>query len=67
MLTLKASVAAAILAGAIAATAGITYVATKANMQVSVSCPPAAASAPSPVKPPLPQGAPVPLNQGKTY
>lgn len=67
MLTLKASVAAAILVGTIAATAGVTYVATKANMQVSVSCPPTATPAPSVVKPPLPQGAPVPLNQGKTY
>jgi len=67
MLTLKASVAAAILAGTIAATAGVTYVATKANMQVSVSCPPTTTSAPAFVKPPLPQGAPVPLNQGKTY
>lgn len=67
MFTLKASVATAILAGAVAATAGVTYIATKANTQVSVSCPPTAASAPFPVKPPLPQGAPVPLNQGKTY
>jgi hypothetical protein len=67
MLTLKASVAATILAGAIGATAGVTYVATKANMQVSLSCPPAAASEPAPMRPSLPQGAPVPLNQGKTY
>lgn len=67
MLTLKVSVAAAVLAGAIAATAGVTYIATKASMQVSVSCPPTAASAPSPARPALPQGAPVPLNQGKTY
>lgn len=67
MLTLKVSVAGAILVGAIAATAGVTYVATRANMQVSVRCPPIAASAAAPVRPPLPQGAPVPLNQGKTY
>jgi hypothetical protein len=67
MLTLKASVAAIILAGAVGATAGVTYVATKANMQVSLSCPPPAASEPSSVRPSLPQGAPVPLNQGKTY
>ncbi len=67
MLTLKASVASAILAGTIAATAGVTYLATKASMRVSVNCPPIAASAPSPARPGLPQGAPVPLNQGKTY
>lgn len=67
MLTLKASVAAAILAGAITATAGATYVATKASMQVSVRCPPAVVSASPVPKTALPQGAPVPLNQGKTY
>jgi hypothetical protein len=67
MLTLKMSVASAVLVGAIAATAGATYVATKANMHVSVSCPPTAASEPAPTRPSLPQGAPVPLNQGKTY
>ena len=67
MFTLKASVAATILAGTIAATAGVTYVTTKANTQVSVSCPRTAASEPVPARPALPQGAPVPLNQGKTY
>ncbi len=49
MLTLKASVAAAILVGAMAATAGATYVATKTT--VAVNCPvitvtPPAADAP---------------------
>ena len=65
MLTLKTSVASAILAGSVAATAGITYIVTIASVQVKVSCPPAIAAAP--VKPDLPQGAPVPLNQGKTF
>ena len=51
MLTLKMSVASAVLVGAIAATAGATYVATKANMHVSVSCPPTAASEPAPTRP----------------
>jgi hypothetical protein len=67
MLNLKASVEASILVAAIAASAGVTYVATKANVKVSMSCPQTAASEPAPVRPALPQGAPVPLNQGKTY
>lgn len=67
MLTLKTSVAAAILAGVIAATAGVTYITTKATMQVSVDCQRAAPSEPTTLRPPLPQGAPVPLNQGKKY
>lgn len=67
MLTIKAWVAAAILGAAVAATGGITYVATKVSLRVSVRCPPAAAVAPALPKSDLPQGAPVPLNQGKTY
>jgi hypothetical protein len=70
MLTLKTSVAALLLAGTVAATAGITYVATKYSMQVSVSCPPQSSTLLAPnsgMKPSLPQGAPVPLNRGKTY
>jgi len=67
MLTLKTSVAAAILVGVVAATAGITYVTTQANMQVSVDCRRATQSEPTTLRPPLPQGAPVPLNQGKKY
>ena len=39
MLTLNASVAAAILVGAIAATAGVTYVATKTSVTVELSRP----------------------------
>jgi hypothetical protein len=66
MLTLKTSVAAILLAGTVAATAGVTYVATKSTMQVSISCPPQLAPNVA-TKPNLPQGAPVPLNQGKTY
>jgi hypothetical protein len=70
MLTLKTSVAVILIAGTVAATAGVTYVATKSSMQVSVSCPPQSSTSLTPnlaIKPNLPQGAPVPLNQGKTY
>lgn len=65
MLTLKTSVAAAIFVGAIAATAGVTYLATKTT--VAVSCP-------SPIVAPsasdnrgIPLGKPLPLNQGKHW
>ena len=44
MLTLKTSVAAAILVGVMAATAGVTYVAARTS--VSVSCPAAVAALP---------------------
>ena len=67
MLTIKASIAAAILGATVAATAGVTYAVTRASMQISVGCPPATAPTPASPKPDLPQGAPVPLNQGKTY
>lgn len=67
MLTIKASVAAAVLGAAIATTAGLTYVVAKTSLQVSVGCPTAATVIPAPTKSGLPQGAPVPLNQGKTY
>jgi hypothetical protein len=67
MLTIKAWTVAAVLGAVVAATGGITYVATKVSLQVSMRCPPAAATAPAVPKPDLPQGAPVPLKQGKTY
>jgi hypothetical protein len=67
MLTVKTSVAAAAFGAAILGTAGITYAITKASLQVSVECPPSVATSPSASKPALPQGTPVPLNQGKTY
>lgn len=69
MLTLKTSAAVAILAGAMAATAGATYVATKASVNVSIACPSASAEpAQSGVKKPdLPEGAPLPMNQGKKF
>lgn len=65
MLTLKASVAALILVCAVAATAGATYVATKAT--VTVSCP---AIPPTPAPSSnrgIPLGNPLPLNQGKKW
>jgi hypothetical protein len=65
MLTLKASVATAILIGSIAATAGATYVATKTAF--AVNCP-------APTVPPhatdnrgIPLGEPLPLNQGRKW
>lgn len=69
MLTLKTSVAAAILAGAVAATAGATYVVTKASVNVSVACPSAPTEAvPSGVKKPnLPEGTPLPMNRGEKF
>ncbi len=45
MLTLKTSVAAAILRPAIAGTAGVTYVATRPACSVAVSCPAPAVAA----------------------
>lgn len=68
MLTLKASVAATVLAGTVLVTAGATYLATKTTMQarVTVSCPSPAVSSES-VKPDLPRGAPVPLTGYKSW
>jgi hypothetical protein len=65
MLTLKASVAAAILAASIAGTAGVTYVATR--MSVEVSCPSPAVAASPPARPDLPSGPVLPLGQGKKW
>jgi hypothetical protein len=65
MLTLKASVAAAILVGSIAATAGATYVATKAT--VAVNCPAPAVTPPAADKRGVPLGEPLPLNQGRKW
>lgn len=67
MLTIKAWVAAAVLGAVVAVTGSLTYMATTANLQVSVRCPPTAATAPAVPKPDLPLGAPVPLIRGKTY
>jgi hypothetical protein len=66
MLTLKESVAAAILVGAVAATAGITYVATKTTVTVSCPSPPVAAAPPS-ASSALPTGAPVQPYHGKQW
>lgn len=64
MITLKASVAAAILVGTIAASAGATYFATKAT--VTVSCAQAPTALP-PSRPDLPTGQLPPLRQGKKF
>ena len=66
MLTLKTGVAAAILAGAVAATAGVTYVVTRTA--VAVSCPTPAAVNLAPSGPSaLPPGAPVQPYHGKQF
>jgi hypothetical protein len=64
MLTLKTSVAAAILVGSIAATAGATYVVTRAS--VTVSCPSSPATPPQ-SRPDLPTGQLPPLHQGQKF
>ena len=65
MLTLKASVAAAILIGSIAATAGVTYFATKTV--VAVNCPLPIVARPAPDTRGIPLGQSLPLNQGKKW
>jgi hypothetical protein len=64
---MKASVAAAVLAGAVTATTGITYVATKASMNVSVSCPAPIAAAPPASRPFPPRGDVPPTTGGKQW
>jgi hypothetical protein len=66
MLTLKTSVATAIVAGAVAATAGITYVTTKTAVAVNCPSPSVAASSPSPPSA-LPPGDPVQPYHGKQW
>jgi hypothetical protein len=65
MLTLKASVAVAILVGSIAATAGLTYVATKAT--VAVNCPTPPVTPPTADNRGIPLGKLLPLNQGRKW
>jgi hypothetical protein len=65
MLTLKTGVAAAILVGAVTATAGITYVTARAS--VTVSCPAAVSAAPPATRPDLPLGQLPALHQGKQF
>jgi hypothetical protein len=67
MMILKASVAAAVLAGAVTAAAGITYIATKASMNVSVSCPAPPVAAEPAARPDLPLGQLPPLQQGQKF
>jgi len=62
MVTLKASVATAILVGAIAASAGVTYLATKATL--TVNCPIAPMT---PSRPDIPTGQLPPLHQGQKF
>jgi hypothetical protein len=68
MLTLKTSVAAAILAGTAAISAGASYVVTKATIQtrITVGCPTPSASTPERRGVPL-GGPPLPTNQGKKW
>jgi hypothetical protein len=66
MLTLNTGVAVAILAGAVAATGGITFVVTKAT--VTVSCPAPATTNTTPSgSSALPTGAPVQPYHGKQF
>lgn len=70
MLTLKASVAAVVLAGTALASAGAGYVISRATLtaQVAVSCPAPAVAAPSPVLPhSLPSGPTPSLDAGKKW
>lgn len=68
MLTLKASVAAAVLAGTAAISAGAGYLVTKATMQanVALSCPSTSTKPAAPVRPDLPPGT-VPSYKGKQW
>jgi hypothetical protein len=66
-MTLKATAAAAILVGAIAGTAGVTYIATKASMNVSVSCQAPVAAAPTTSRPFPPRGEVPPTTGGKQW
>ncbi len=70
MLTFKASVAVAILAGTALASAGAGYVVSRATMttQVAVSCPAPVAPAVQPERPwSLPPGPTPDINAGKRY
>lgn len=68
MLTLKASVAAAILAGTAAISAGAGYLVTRATMRtdVAVSCPSTTSAPAAPARPDLPAGT-VPNYKGKQW
>jgi hypothetical protein len=65
MLTLKASVAAAVLVVAMAATAGITYAVTRTT--ITMSCPAPTAGPPTADNRGIPLGNPLPLDQGKKW
>ena len=61
ILTIRASVAVAVIAGSVAAAAGVTYVTIKSSMITAVSCPAVAQT-----KPDFPTGPRLPI-QGKSY
>lgn len=61
-LTIRTSVAAAVVAGTAAVSAGLTYVTVKSSTAATVSCPAPTAAA----KPDFPTGPHLPI-QGKTY
>ncbi len=65
MLTLKASIATAILVGSVAATAGATFIATRAT--VAVSCPAPTVAPPAADNRGIPLGKSLPLDQGRKW
>jgi hypothetical protein len=70
MLTLKASVAAVVLAGTAAVSAGAGYAVSRATMtaQVAVTCPASAATASAPELPhSLPNGPAISATKGKEW
>jgi hypothetical protein len=70
MLTLKASIAASVLAGTALASAGAGYVVSRTTMtaQVAVSCPTPAANASAPEPPhALPNGPTISATKGKEW
>ena len=65
MLKLRVSVAAMVLGGSIAATAGITYLVARAS--VTMSCPAGIAAGAPEQRPMFPAGAPIPTVRGKQF
>ena len=64
---MKAALLGLVLLGTVVATAGATYVVTKANLSVSVSCPPAAAAVVPQSRPFPPLGDVPPTTGGKKW
>ncbi len=65
MITLKASIAAAILLGAVGTTAAVTYTVTR--MSVAVTCPPPSVAITPEAAPAWKHGPELPLDKGKEY